>query len=375
MLRPNKFAAEQFDETFTDALELEDSISQRVIEAVLPQLTENEKQKIKKRGTDNHEAFEAYLRGRHYWNTFTEEGFAKALIYYNRAISIAPDYALAYAGIADYYNLLGIYAVMPFQETSAAAKEAAQKAVTLDENLAEGYAALGFAVLMRDFDWAQAEKHLRRAVELNPNYVTGLIWYCCFLGVKGESEEALKQIRHALKLDPLTPIVPHTLNLTLYYAGNFEEAIAGGERLVEREPRYGLAQLFLSSVMWKVGRTDEAVRLANRAVLLLGRTPHSLAWLTSAYAASGETGKARDLIAEIEESSVRRYVSPYLLAVAYANLRDTEKTLELLEKAAEIRDGRLIWLGVDPQFDELRGHPRFDKVLRKTNNPLVAAHV
>ena len=256
-----------------------------------------------------------------------------------------------------------------------AAKEAAQKAVTLDENLAEGYAALGFAVLMHDLDWAQAEKHLRRAVELNPNYVTGLIWYCCFLGVKGESEEAFKQIRHALKLDPLTPIVPHTLNLTLYYAGNFEEAIAGGEKLVEREPRYGLAQLFLSSVMWKVGRTDEAVRLANRAVLLLGRTPYSLAWLTSAYAASGETGKARDLIAEIEESSVRRYVSPYLLAVAYANLRNTEKTLELLEKAAEIRDGRLIWLGVDPQFDEFRGHPRFDKVLRKTNNPLVAAHV
>lgn len=169
--------------------------------------------------------------------------------------------------------------------------------------------------------------------------------------------------------------MPHTLNLTLYYAGHFEEAITGGERLVEREPRYGLAQLFLSSVMWKVGRTDEAVRLANRAVLLLGRTPYSLAWLTSAYAASGKTGKARDLIAEIEESSVRRCISPYLLAVAYANLRDTEKTLELLEKAAEIRDGRLIWLGVDPQFDELRGHPRFDKVLRKTNNTLVAAHV
>ncbi|MDQ3063622.1 MAG: tetratricopeptide repeat protein, partial [Acidobacteriota bacterium] len=210
--------AQSFDEDFSDVLALEDSISEQVAKSLLPHLTGEEEKQIKKRGTDNVEAFEAYLRGRFYWNTFTEEGFAKALIFYNQAIAIAPDYALAYAGIADYYNLLGIYAVMPFQETSAAAKEAAQRAIEADDNLAEGYAALGFAVLMHDFDWAEAEKNLRRAVQINPNYVTGRVWYSYFLGLKGEWSEALAQVRRALELDPLTPVVSHTLNMTLYYA-------------------------------------------------------------------------------------------------------------------------------------------------------------
>jgi serine/threonine protein kinase/tetratricopeptide (TPR) repeat protein len=363
--------AQTFDEDFTDALELEDSISDKVAKSLVPHLTGEEQQQLKKRGTDNAEAFEAYLRGRHHWNTFTEEGFAKALIFYNQAISIAPNYALAYAGIADYYNLLGIYAVMPFQETSAAAKEAALKAVALDESLAEGYAALGFAVLMHDFDWSEAEKYLSRAVQLNPNYVTGRIWYGSFLGVKGHWDEALEQARRALELDPFTPVVSHTLNLTLYYAGRFDEAIAATEKFIEREPRYGLAQLFLSSVLWRVGRTEEAVKFATRAILQVGRTPYTLVWLASAYAASGDAEQTQKIILEIEELSSRRYTSPYLLAFIYANLNDTEKTLELLEKACDIRDGRLIWLGVDPQFDRLRGNPRIEKILRETNNPIV----
>jgi serine/threonine protein kinase/Tfp pilus assembly protein PilF len=363
--------AQTFDEDFVDALALEDSISEKVAKSLVPHLTGEEQQQLKKRGTDNAEAFEAYLRGRHHWNTFTEEGFARALIFYNQAISIAPNYALAYAGIADYHNLLGIYAVMPFQETSAAAKEAALKAVALDESLAEGYAALGFAVLMHDFDWAEAEKYLSRAVLLNPNYVTGRIWYGSFLGVSGNWDEALGQVRRALELDPFTPVVSHTLNLTLYYAGRFDEAIAATEKFIEREPRYGLAQLFLSSVLWLVGRTEEAVKFAARAILLVGRTPYTLVWLASAYAANGDAEQAQKIILEIEELSSRRYTSPYLLAFVYANLNDTEKTLELLEKACEIRDGRLIWLGVDPQFARLRGNPRIEKILRETNNPIV----
>ena len=127
----------------------------------------------------------------------------------------------------------------------------------------------------------------------------------------------------------------------------------------------------MSSVLWRVGRGDEAVKFATRAVSLLGKTPYSLVWLASAHAASGEREKARKIIAEIKELSRRRYVSPYLLAIVYANLNDTEKVLELLEKAWEIRDGRLAWLGIEPQFDQVRCEPRFKKILRETNNPIV----
>ncbi len=259
---------------------------------------------------------------------------------------------------------------MPFQDTSAVAKDSALKAIAADENLAEGYAALGFAVFTHDFDWTEAEKNLRRAVALNPNFVTGLVWLSYFLGLKGEQEESLKLIRRACELDPLTPVTSHSLNMNLYYARRFDEAIAGAEKFIEREPRYAPAQLFLSSILWTIGRADEAIKLVKRAIGLLGRTTYTLTWLASAHAANGDTRTAHEILAEIEKLSERRYTSPYLLAMIYANLKDTEKTLEMLEKAAEIRDGRLVWLGVDPQFDDFRTNPRFQKILKATNNPI-----
>lgn len=249
--------ASQFDEQFADVLELEDSISAKVADALLPLLSEDERRRLNKRGTSNAAAFEAYLRGRFHWNTFTEEGFAKAIRYFNQAISLAPDYALAYTGIADYYNFLGVYAVLPFAEASAKAKEAALKAVALDAKLAEAYAALGFATLMHDFDWDLASQHLRRAIELNPNYATGRLWYGSHLGLMGRFDEGFVQARQARELDPLTPIVHHTMNWMLYYARRYDESIAGTRRLIANEPQYGLARLFLCLVLFRTGQHTE----------------------------------------------------------------------------------------------------------------------
>jgi eukaryotic-like serine/threonine-protein kinase len=362
--------AGQFDETFTDVLSLEDDMSERVAEALIPRLSGDERQQLAKRGTDNPEAFEAYLRGRYHWNTFTVEGFAEALVCYQRAVALAPDYALAYAGIADYYNWLGIYAVLPFADTSAAAKEAALKAVALDDNLAEAYAALGFATLMHDFDWESCGRHLRRAVELNPNYVTGRLWYSYFLGMSNRFDEALTQVRRALELDPLTPIVPQTLGWLYYYSRRYDEALAHTRQLAAREPNYGLTHIFLSMVLWRTGRHDEAVATAKKAVQLLGRSPYTLAFLASACAAAGRAEEARALLEEIDGQRPARYVSPYLLAMVYSNLGERARALAELESAVEIRDGRLVWLGVDPQFDTLRGEPRFAALLRETRSPL-----
>ena len=329
----------------------------------------------RKRGADNPEAFEAYLRGRHYWNSFTEEGFAKSLIFYNQAIALAPDYALAYAGIADYYNSLGVYAVFPFAETSAAAMSAARKAIELEPDSAEAHAAYGFAVATKDFDWKKAEHHFRRAVELNSNYALARIWYGYFLTFCGRFDEALAHVERAIEIDRFAPIAPQTLNWILYHARRSDEAIAATRRFVKDEPRYGLTFLFFGSMLWHVGQFEEAVKTCLRAVELLGRTPYTLVWLASAHAAAGDRETTLKLIEEIEALAAHRYVSPYLTAMLYSNLNDAGNALTHLEKALKIRDGRLLWLGVDPQFESLRHEPRFERILRETNNPQIARQI
>jgi TolB-like protein/Tfp pilus assembly protein PilF/tRNA A-37 threonylcarbamoyl transferase component Bud32 len=363
--------AGQFHENFTDVLSIQDSISEQVAHVLVPQLTGHERKQLAKRETDDAAAFEAYMRGRYYWNTFTMEGFAKALLCYNRAVAFAPDYALAYTGIADYYTFLGVYAVLPFSETSAAAKEAALKAVALDNDLAEAYSSLGMATLLHDFDWKTTERHLNRAIELNPNFAIGRSWYSYFLGMTGRFDEAFEQVQRAMEIDPLTPIIHHTLNWNYYYGRRYEESAASIERLIASEPQYGLAYVLLCPVLSKIGRHEEAIAAGLRGVEMIGRSPYTLSWLAAAYAAAGQTENARALVSEIEQMYETRYVSPYLLAMVYCNLGENEQAIASLERAWAIRDGRLAWMGVDPQLDPLREDPRFARILALTNNPSI----
>jgi eukaryotic-like serine/threonine-protein kinase len=362
--------AGQFDEDTADVLQLEDSISEQVAEALVPQLTGGERLKLQKRGTDNASAYEEYMRGRYHWNTFNEEGFARALVHFSRAVSLDPDYALAYAGIADYYNVLGVYAILPFSDTSASALEAARKSVGLDPTLAEGWAALGFATLTHDLDWEEAERHLRRAMELNPNYVTGRLWLSFFLGMEGRFEEALAGARRALEIAPLTPLVRHTLNWNLYHARRFDEAIASARVLISTEPDYGLGHLLLSLALSQAGRHEEAVEACSKAVELLGRSPYPLCFLAALLASAGRDAEARERLEEVGRMGGTRYVSPYMLALAHTRLGDAPAALRELERALDIGDSRLAWLGVDPLFDPVRGLPAFRDIFRRTKNPL-----
>src|SRR5205085_7761686 len=187
--------AQQFDEQFTDVLSLEDTITAQVADVLLPHLTGEERRRLNKRATDDAEAFEAYLRGRYHWNTFTEEGFAKAIVSYHQAIACDPNYALAYAGIADYYNWLGVYGVLPPHECFSAAIAAATKAIAINSQLSEGYAALGFAVLAGDYDWARGEAACRRAIDLNPHNAQAHVWYSLQLTMEGRFEEGIAEAK------------------------------------------------------------------------------------------------------------------------------------------------------------------------------------
>jgi eukaryotic-like serine/threonine-protein kinase len=364
--------AGQFDEQFTDVLNLEDVISSHVAEAIVPHLTVDQRLRLAKRGTDNPQAHEAYLRGRFYWNTFTEEGFARAIVCYQQAIALDPKYALAHAGVANYHNWLGVFSVMPFAECSAAAYEAASTAVEIDTNLAEGHVALGQAILCRDFAWSSAEHHLVRAIELDPNYAPARVWYSLQLAMEGRFSESLREAHTGRDLDPLAVISRFAVIWCSYHARRFDEAYRFASATLENEPRNLMALYGSSFVLSRLSRHAEAVEAAERCVELMGKASHTLGRLGSAYAAAGDLEKAQSVLNDMHLLAERRYVSPYHLALVTCQLDRPEEALDLLERAYESGDAKVLWSGVDPELDPLHGHPRFNDLLRKLDHRLAA---
>ena len=361
--------AGKFDEEFTDVLRLEDSISEQVARALLPQLTGDEQLQLSKRGTDNPEAYEAYLRGRYHWNTLTEDGFAKAITCYYRAIALDPRYAAAFAAVAEYQCWLAIFGVLPPAECLAAAREAARRAVALDDTLAEGHAALSFALLTDKAQWTDAIAHQRRALELNPHYATARVWYAGQLAMEGRFDEADAEMRRACALDPLNPFVTYNRVWYLYQARRYDDSIRLCRDLISRDPRYGPAYFALSWALRRVGAYEEAVDAAQRSIQYGGQPPHHLAALAAAYAEAGRTAEARRVHAEMQELSAQRYVSPYHRAIVHLHLDERDAALALLAESVAAGDPWIVWLGVEPQFDPLRADPRFIELLERTGNP------
>jgi len=364
--------AGQFDEKLIDVLRLEDSISEQVAGALIPQLTGEEQEQLAKRGTEDAQAFEAYLRGRYHWHSLTEEGFAKAMREYHRAIALDPNYALAYAGIADYYIFLGIFGVLPFAECAASAYEAAEQAIELDATLAEAHAALGFAMVCRDFDFRGAEAHYLRALELNPNSAVAHNWYNFMLLQSGRFDESLAEVTRAIELDPVTPLTTLALGWCHYHARRFEQALTVHRQLIQSEPNFAYQRTVYSWVLRCAGMHEDAIAQAERAIQLAGNTQLYVAGLGMAYAAANRVDEARASLAQLQEMSRTHNVSPYFLAVIYGYLGETEEALTQLEEALRIGDAWLCWLVVDPQLDTLRGEPRFHEVVKQTKNPAAA---
>ncbi|HVE60108.1 MAG TPA: protein kinase [Pyrinomonadaceae bacterium] len=362
--------AERFDEGFTDVLSLEDTISAKVAESLTPHLTGAERQRLEKRGTNNSDAHEAYLRGRFYWNSFTEEGFRQAKLFYEKAIRLDPNYALAYAGLTDYYLWLGAYAMLPPKDCFPPAREAAEKAVALDNESAEAHSALGFARLCDGYDWERSEQSALRALELNPNYISTYIWYSSHHFGREKYEEGLQMLRRAIKLDPLSYQSHNSLAYGLYFARRFDEAIAKAEENIENFPVFSLPYNALGHFLSYVGRGEESLKAADRALELstdLDRMP-TLFERVFALAAAEKKSEARELLGEIESQAGEKHISPREYIIAYSYLGEKEKALQALEKS--FADGELlIWLKSEPAIDIIRDDPRYRAVLAKINLP------
>lgn len=362
--------ADQFDEQFSDALELEDSISAKVAESLLPQLTDTGRRRFRKRGTDNPRAFEAYLRGRFFWNKFTPASLPKALEAFGEAIQLDPDYALAHVGLADFYNWAGIYGILPASVTHSKAKAAAERAIELDDSLGEAYATLGLSIETAECNWAETERTYKRALELNPNYSLAHEWYSSLLVGTGRFEEGLEEIKRAEELDPLSLRGMTLTAWSHYQARRYPESIAKAQQIIDLDRTYAQGPMQLGNTLIEIGEADKAVALLQDAVKLMGGSPLPKYELCFALVAAGRRAEAEELRDEMLSAAATTYVKEYYLAMAHVALGDHEKALDHLEKAAAERDPWLVWFGTEPKLDPLRKDPRFIELFQSTNNPL-----
>jgi TolB-like protein/DNA-binding winged helix-turn-helix (wHTH) protein/Flp pilus assembly protein TadD len=356
--------AEQFDDNFTNLFAVQDSISEQVSQALMLELTEEQKVQLTKRYTENTEAYQLYLKGRYFWNKRTAEGVTKAVTYFQQAIDKDPRYALAYAGLADSYSMLGDKIGVPPNEYFAKANAAAMKALAIDDSLAEVHASLAYLQMRHGWDWASSGRELRRAIEISPSYATAHQWYSIYLELRGRPEEAIAEANRALELDPVALIINENLGTRLYYARQYDRAIEQLQKTIEIDPTFFEAHRILGQVYLQKGLYAQAIVEFQKAKQL-ENTPQALAALGYAYAAAGQSSQAQKIIAELEEQSKQSYVLPDNIARIYISLGDKDQALAWLEKAYEQRSDYLVFVKVDPAWDRLRADPRFVNLLRR----------
>ena len=358
--------ADQFDEKSADIFSVQDSISQRVVRALVPQVTGEQQQRLAKRYTQNVEAYNLYLKGRFFWNKFDEDGLRRSIDYFNQAIAIDPDYALAYTGLANAYNVQGAFGFVAPVQTWPKAKAAAEKAIALDDTLANSHQALGGLKLMYEWDWPGAIRELRRAIELDPNEPGPHELYGYYFEVTGQLDKALLEIRRAQEVAPLSLIVNTDVATALYYQGNYKDAISVYRKTEEMDPHFPPPPLFvLPQIYEQMGEPEQAIAECQKALAVFGRDPAILSVLGYVYAVSGRRHEAQSIAAEIEGLWKRRYFSPVDGALVYAGLGNKDEAFAWLTKAYEARDPQLIWIKVEPELQSLQSDPRFAELLQR----------
>jgi len=363
----------QYSRKMADVFALQEDVSTDISEKLRLRLTGEEKQLLTKRYTENAEAYQLFLRGRFFWNQGTEEGAKKSIEYFQQAIEKDPNYALAYSGLADAYDLAAGFSWLPPREAIPKAKAAALKAIEIDDHVAEAHAALGFSSFSYDWDWAAAEQHFQRALALNPSARAWCpcetLGYSMYLGALGRTDEAVGAVNRALEFDPFNLVINFTMAKSLYMGRRYDESIQQCRKILDMEPRFPLAHWQLGVAYAEKGMYREAVSELEKDKVLTHGHPVPLSYLGNILARSGERNRALQVIEELRSVSNHKYTTAVGFARVYAGLGDKEQAFAWLNKAYEERSSGLYLLKVDPIWDPLRSDPRFSDLLRRIGLP------
>ena len=356
--------SERYDRVMEDVFEIQDEISQAIVEKLKVKLVGREKELLAKRYTENLQAYNLCLRGRYYWYRRSLDSFRRAISFYEQALEEDPEYALAHSGLADCHTLLGFYGPVPANQAMPRAEAAALKALQIDTDLAAAHASVGAVHALYHWDWKGADRELRRAIELDPSYAVGHLWHGILaLTPTGRLDEALAVWQRAAELDPVTPVVNMGPALIPILQRQYDRAIEEIGKLFELDPNFHWAHYCLGSVHLQKGDYEKAIAALERMNLPPWRDGH----LGYAYAVAGQQEKARKLIDELQSGSQPEHQVPYHLAMIYFGLGETDKAFECLTKACEHRSTQLWWIKVIPEFDRVRADPRFQAILRRMN--------
>jgi len=365
-VRDNKqLWGEHYQRKISDLLAVQNEIAKAISSSLRPTLSGVDESKLKKRYTDNAEAYQLYLKGRYFWLKFTPEDHKKAAEYFNQAIALDPNFALAYAGLGDTYGASATNGWLSPREGYPKGKIAAKRALELDDSLAEAHATLGALTMFYDLDSAGAEREYKRAIELNPNYSITYEVYSYLLGANGRFDEAIQTAKRGVELDPLSPAMIGDVSAAYYLARRYDDAIRQLQKSLEIDQNHFGAHLALGQIYEVKGLHEEAIKELQKAIAIAGRTASVLALLGHAYATSGKQAEAQKILAELKEMSKTAYVSPWDMAILYVGLDDKDRALEQLNKAYDDRAGWIIDLKVDPILDPLRSDPRFAELVSR----------
>lgn len=362
----NVIWTDQYDRKISDLVSLQNEIARDVSKKLKGRLSGTDEKNISKTYTSNAEAYKLYLEGRFYWNKREEKDFRKAVEYYNQAVALDPNYGLAYAGLADSYALLSTFGFMAPTEGVPKAREFANRALSLDDTMAEPHTTLAYLSQTYDYDFAASEPEFRRAIQLNPNYATAHQWYGEMLLNVGRFDEAAAEYRRALEIEPLSLPINWDFGRFLYMSRRYDESLAQHKKTIDLDPGFARAHRTLAEVYRVKGDYANAVEERAKFFDLVGQTQNA-ALVRATFAKDGWIGFLKLVTAE--NSPLRDSNNNWVVAKAYVDLGEKDKAIAELNKGYEKRLSSLCWLKVEPQLDPLRSDPRYQELLQKMRFP------